>query len=68
MGLLDSLVGMFGKKDSGLKDQAMDLADRNNDGKVTMDDLNEIKSAADVNQDGAINKADFQSAKDKFSN
>lgn len=68
MGLLDSLMGMLGKKDAGLKDQAMDLADRNNDGQVNMADFNEIKSAADINQDGAVNKKDIQSAKDKFSN
>lgn len=68
MGLLESLKGLLGKKDSGLKDQAMDFADRNNDGKVDMTDLSEVKNAADVNQDGAINKEDLAAAKDKFSN
>lgn len=68
MGLLDSLKGMLGKQDSGLKDQAMNLADRNNDGQVNMDDFNQIKSAGDINQDGTVNKDDLQEAKNKFSN
>lgn len=66
MGLLDSLMGMFGKKDSGLKDQAMDLADRNQDGKVDMADLNEVKDAADINKDGTVNSEDLSAIKDKF--
>lgn len=66
MGLLDSLMGIFGKNDGGLKDQGMELADRNQDGKVDLADLHDIKNAADVNKDGAVNAEDLASIKDNL--
>lgn len=67
MGLLDTIKGLLGNKDvNSLKDQAMDVADRNNDGKVDMEDFNELKDSADLNQDGTVNKDDLDSLKDRF--
>lgn len=64
MGLLDSILGMFGNSD--LKDQITGMGDRNQDGQLDMADLNELKDAADVNKDGSVNPEDLSAIKDKL--
>lgn len=73
MGLLDSLSGLFGKKNKSLgdamkdgkldmndiKDVANDHLDTNNDGKLDTEDL-------DVNHDGKTDMKDLDAAKKKL--
>lgn len=65
MGLLDSILGMFGNADE-LKNKVSELGDRNQDGQLDMADLNELKDAADINKDGSVNSEDLSAIKDKL--
>lgn len=72
MGLLDSLKGVFGGKSSDMtdalkdgkldindvRDQAVNVLDSNDDGKLDAADL-------DVNQDGTTDLGDVDAAKEK---